>query len=121
MTKKETIKEIFRPTKLNIAITIIFIIGLVLLGNMSPSFFNSSFLFPSFDFFCGPIRNYLNQNYLNSIPRETQNSIHAEELLNVNDSWIPVLFFCILPIRIIYYYLIICSMIFIVKKIREKK
>lgn len=121
MITKENLKEFFKPTKLNITITIVFIIGLVFLSNIMPSFFNISFLFPSFSLFCSPIQNYLDQSYLNSIPIEIQNGVPVKELLSVNDSWIPILFFCILPIRIIYYYLIICLIIFIVKKIREKK
>ncbi len=121
MITKENLKEFFRPTKLNITITIIFIIGLVFLSNIMPSFLNISFLFPSFDLFCSPIQNYLDQSYLNSISREAQNSVPVKELLNINDSWIPVLFFCILPIRIIYYYLIICLILFMIKKIRKKK
>ena len=117
----KSIKAVFKPTKSKIIITILFFVGINFLANLLSPFLNSLFLFPSFDCLCGQLQNYFDVNYLNSIPERIKIKSSPETILEASDSWIPVLFFCILPLRIIYYYIFICLIIFITTKIKREK
>jgi len=101
--------------------TIIFFVGINFLAELLSPYLNSLFLFPSFDCFCGQLQNHLDRSYLDSIPERIKLKSSPKEILEDGDSWIPVFFFCILPLRIIYYYIFVCLIAFYYKKIKREK
>ena len=121
MKNLQTIINIFKPTRTKIIAVFIFFVGINFLADLPSLFLNSSLLFPSFDCFCGQFQNYLDKNYLDSIPERIRLNSSPEEILEASDSWIPIFFFCILPLRIIYYYILSCLIIIAFGKLKMEK
>ena len=115
------IKAIFKPTIIKVIATVIFFMAMNSFAYHFEPVSNSPLLFPCFNPVCGRIQDSLDKNSLNSYPEEVKNKLSSEELLDISDNWIPVVLFCIFPLRIIYYYGFVCLMIFCVFKVNQRK
>ncbi len=121
MFKIQTIKTIFRPTIVKIVSVPVFFVGINFFVYHFEPVFNNSFLFPSFNLVCGQIQKKMDENSLNSYSEEIKKELSSKELLGISDNWIPVILFCILPLRIIYYYIFICVLFFLFKIFKKTK
>ena len=116
----QAIKEIFKPTVVKVIATVIFFMAVNYFAYNFKFVPNSPVLFPCFNPVCARIQNSLDENSLNFYSGEIKSKLSSEELLDISDNWIPVFFFCILPLRIIYYYSLVCLTIFCVLKFKKR-
>ncbi len=109
-------KEFFKLTKYKIILAVLFIFcGNYLITNSK----NINIFIAPTDLFCSSVENELNKNSLNSLDENIKNNISEEEILEITDNWIPTTLFCVLPLRIIYYYFVACLAIFVFWKIKK--